>query len=585
MPASPDATDISVREVLAKFDGDFAAVACAVENGEFAFWVGSGISRNAANLGDLIDRAMEFLRSRSVEPATEARYMPALQAALKLARVKAEDAVPLMAEPFDAWPNRQAIRNEIWNSYSRLLDIRIKDEPADFMLWDAVDVRAAFAHPPPPASQHLCIAILMLEGAVREVASANWDGFIESAVVRLTNGQAGILQVVVDPDHLRTAPGRARLLKFHGCVVHATDDPGVYRKYLTGSHTQIAEWPNNPTFASIRGIVTELATNRKSLVLGLSIQDANLQGVFSAAKQVHPWPWPCTPQAPGHVFCEDEIKDGQRDVLKIVYGDAYNALMDEIEAGAHLRAWAEQVLVALVLKVLADKLIVLLGLSLQAAGKATLGAELGASLVALRDAVADLAIVDPVAGDRTAVVNRGVAAWSRLLAMFRSGALPANAEAYEVISASTPEQLAGDQNAQAAGLGSLGVALSLLQQGRARGLWALELPADDTAAAGALVAVAGWAGANRRPLFLVRSAGEAITLEKHGAFANDNAIVVHADSAWRQMQALAGSARRRGRAPGRTGTVETRHVSIETLIEVSSTADELTDRFVAEVTL
>ncbi|WP_374470240.1 SIR2 family protein [Phenylobacterium sp.] len=585
MPASPDATNISVREVLAKFDGDFAAVARAVENGEFALWVGSGISRSAANLGDLIDRAMEFLRSRSIDPATEEQYMPALQAALRLARVKAEDAAPLLAQPFETWPIRKAVRDEIWNSYSRLLDIRIKGEPADYMLWDAVDVRAAFAHAPPPASQHLCIAILMLEGAVREVASANWDGFIEAAVTRLTSGQAGVLQVVVDPEQLRSAPGRARLLKFHGCVIHATNEPGVYRKYLTGSHTQIAEWPNNPIFSSIRGIVTELATNRKSLVLGLSIQDANLQGVFSAAKQVHPWPWPCAPQAPGHVFCEDEIKDGQRDVLKIVYGDAYNAHIDEIEAGAHLRAWAEQVLVALTLKVLADKLIVLLGLSLHAAGKEVLGAELASRLVALRDAVADLAIVDPTTRDRTAAVNRGMAIWSRLLAMFRSGAPPANLDAYEVLSASTPEQLVGDQNAQAAGLGSLGIALSLLQEGRARGLWAIELPAGDAIAAGALVAAAGWTGANRRPLFLVRSAGEAIALEKHGAFANDNAIVIHADSVWGQMQASAGGARRRSRAPGRTGTVETRHVSIEALIEVSTTVDELANRFVAEVTL
>jgi hypothetical protein len=185
MPATPDATHISVREVLAKFDSDFAAVARAVENGEFAFWIGSGISRNAANLGDLIDRAIEFLRSRSVEPATQAQYMPALQVALRLARVKAEDARLLLAEPFDAWPNREAIRNEIWNSYSRLLDIRIKDEPADYMLWDAVDVCAAFARPPPPASQHLCIAILMLEGAVRDALTRVLDPEIRRPITEL----------------------------------------------------------------------------------------------------------------------------------------------------------------------------------------------------------------------------------------------------------------------------------------------------------------------------------------------------------------------------------------------------------------
>ncbi|NKF31859.1 hypothetical protein HER21_36090, partial [Pseudomonas sp. BGM005] len=127
---------------------------------------------------------------------------------------------------------------------------------------------------------------------------------------------------------------------------------------------------NNPAFVSMRNAVTELATNSKSLVLGLSIQDANLQGVFSAAKLVHPWPWPCAPAAPAHIFCEDEIKEGQRDVLKIVYGEAYNNDMDAIELSAHLRAWAEQVLIALVFKLLETKLSVLMALGLSDMGRA-----------------------------------------------------------------------------------------------------------------------------------------------------------------------------------------------------------------------
>ena len=51
---APTANEISVREVLAKFETEFALVANAVENGEFALWVGSGISREAPNLGNLI---------------------------------------------------------------------------------------------------------------------------------------------------------------------------------------------------------------------------------------------------------------------------------------------------------------------------------------------------------------------------------------------------------------------------------------------------------------------------------------------------------------------------------------------------
>jgi hypothetical protein len=89
----------------------------------------------------------------------------------------------------------------------------------------------------------------------------------------LAGGIPGILQVVVDPNQLRDPPGQARLLKFHGCIVHAEQDEARYRRF---SHrqpqTQIAMWPNNPDFAAMRNEVLGVATNRKTMVLGLSIQ-------------------------------------------------------------------------------------------------------------------------------------------------------------------------------------------------------------------------------------------------------------------------------------------------------------------------
>ena len=129
-------------------------------------------------------------------------------------------------------------------------------------------------------------------------------------------------------------------------------------------------------------------------MVGLSIQDSNLQSVFSKAKQVNPWPWPCAPQAPGHVFCEDIIKEGQIDVLKIVYGHAYNDNVDAIHASTHLRAWGEQVLLAFVLKLIADKLKKLMELALHEVAKASMTTEFAALLIGLRDHVADLAIGD-----------------------------------------------------------------------------------------------------------------------------------------------------------------------------------------------
>jgi hypothetical protein len=69
---APDATDITVCQVLAKFDGEFASTAKAVENGEFALWVGSGISRKAPSLGGLIVAAMDYIRACAADPAIAA---------------------------------------------------------------------------------------------------------------------------------------------------------------------------------------------------------------------------------------------------------------------------------------------------------------------------------------------------------------------------------------------------------------------------------------------------------------------------------------------------------------------------------
>ncbi len=585
MAPAPTANEITVREVLAKLEAEFAPVADAVENGEFALWVGSGISRQAPNLGNLIERAFDYIRERAIDPSTAAAYMPALKEALVLAEVEPRSVEAQYGQPFAVWPEHDAIIDRLWTKYSRVLDIRIAGTAADFILWDAIDIRQAFEHAEPPAAEHLCIAILILEGAIQSVASANWDGFIEAAVERLSNGVPAVLQVVVDPDQLRGPAGRARLLKFHGCIVHATREPLVFRRFLTGSYTQIMDWPEKAEFAAMRNAVVGLATAQKTLVLGLSIQDNNLQTLFARAKATHAWPWPCAPDAPAHIFCEDNIRQGQRDVLRLSYGDAYNDNPAAIHDATLLRAWGEKVLIALVLKLLADKLTRLMELGLTAVGKRPIADALEPLLKALRDDISDLAVPALGAQNRDAFVNQAIALWSRMLSVFRSGSLPGNPVAYETLSNSTPHLIAADQNAQAMCLGRLGVALSLLQFGRTAGLWELRQPIANAVTSGAITARASRPDGVDRPLFIVKSATDAIALKSNGAFANDNAIVVHADDTWHQMAGGGASARRVRAAPGRTGHVGETHVSLGDLLARCSDAATLQKEFVTEMML
>lgn len=582
---SPTANEITVAELLSKFEAEFASVADAVANGEFALWVGSGISRQAPNLGHLIERAFDYIRQRAIDPATAAAYMPALEEALGLAEVKPATVQTQYGQPLATWPEHDAIIQRLWNKYSRVLDIRVAGTDADFILWDAINIRQAFEHPASPAAEHLCIAVLILEGAVQAIASANWDGFIEAAVERLSNGVRGVVQVVVDPNQLRGPAGRARLLKFHGCIVHATREPAIFRRFLTGSYTQIMDWPEKAEFSAMCNAVVGLATAQKTLVLGLSIQDNNLQTLFARAKAVHAWPWPCAPAAPAHIFCEDAIQQGQRDVLRLSYGDAYNNNAAAIHEATLLRAWGEKVLIALVLKIVGDKLARLMVLGLTALGKGPMTSALEPLLKALRDDIAALAIPSPGAPNRTAFVSQIIALWSRMLSLFRSGALPTNEEAYEALSQSTPNLIAADQNAQAMGLGRLGVALSLLQHGRATGLWELRQPVSNDLTSGAITARASRPDGIDRPVFVVKSATDAIALKSQGAFAHDNAIVVHADDTWHQMVRGRASSRRVRAAPGRTGHVGETHISLGDLLRRCDDAMALQREFVLEMML
>jgi hypothetical protein len=399
--------------------------------------------------------------------------------------------------------------------------------------------------------------------------------------VQLAERIEGNLQVVVDPAHLRDAPGKARLLKFHGCVIHATDDPAMYRKCLIASKTQILNWPEDQGNAAMRAEVISAATNLKAMMVGLSLQDVNLQSVFVRARHANPWPWPCNPHAQAHIFCENEIGDGQRQMLKTVYADAYNDNIADIEGSAHLRAWGEQVLLALVLKLIADKLTELMRCSLSGKPAAAGGDFLADSLRCLRDAIAGQAT-----GDRTAFANAAITLWSRMISLFRTGHLPARSSAYESISAGPVARIAHDANARAASFGELGIALALLSDGQTKGLWTLSGPASDDLTSGALTSTATWAGAPPRTIFFVRSAGTALDLKKRGAFANDNTIVIHSDDAWHQLQPSGTvTARTPKRPPGRTGSPTTLHVSIAQLLDTEPDVGALRKRFAAEVTL
>ena len=66
-----DAGSISISETLALFDDEFAAVSKGTAQGQYAFWLGSGISRDrVVGLDGVLAKLLEFLRINSTAAAT-----------------------------------------------------------------------------------------------------------------------------------------------------------------------------------------------------------------------------------------------------------------------------------------------------------------------------------------------------------------------------------------------------------------------------------------------------------------------------------------------------------------------------------
>jgi SIR2-like domain len=386
----------------------------------------------------------------------------------------------------------------------------------------------------------------------------------------------------VDPTHLRDEPARTRLIKFHGCAIHCIDNPVAYRRFLIATRPQITDWPHNPDLAALRTELTALASNSRTLTIGLSLQDTNLQDLFAGARSEAPWPWPSAPNAQGHVFCEDALGAHQVNMLRVVYRTAYGANQNAIEESALLRAYGKPALLALVLHLLSEKLALLARNACSAGPLATNVGELSAALRHLRNRIA--AVADD---DRLAFVNALVQFWSRGMALFRRGDLPPpDNDKYEPITPLPLQEIAADPNIQNSGLPELAVALALLGQGESEGKWRLLLPGALDIQRGVLQAIGTWGGAKAAQVYFASNAAAAIELVKRGATASDNVVIIHSDDAWQQMIEDGATSHRSPRGgAGRTGLSPVRHVSVRQLLKAAPNLAMLKQRFEEEITL
>lgn len=357
MALAPSASKISIRQTLDILDGPFRSVAAGVAEDRYAFWLGSGISFGKVDgLKKIIPRVIEFLRQRIDRTGASCAFATALNRALMLAGLSDEEWGRVNTEvEFSAWPDQAAIVGRLANNYARLLEITVAGQPEDYLLWEGVGVAATFANPAiDPDVEHLCMAMLVLEGAASDIATANWDGLVEKAINELTGGVPKLV-VCVRSEDLRQPKLTAQLIKFHGCAILAVADETHYRPFLVARFSQINRWAAAPENKAVIGRLTDIAVSKPTLMMGLSAQDSNVQAFFASAEATMRWPWPG--DRPSFVFSGDQVGADQEALLRNVYPQAYTAATrDQINEQSLVKSYANPLLMALLLSVICDKL-------------------------------------------------------------------------------------------------------------------------------------------------------------------------------------------------------------------------------------
>lgn len=569
------AFDISVRDTLKLLDGPFEPFASGVSKGLYAFWLGSGISfGRAPRLSDLVCKVIEYVRSR-IDPADpNCKFARSMQEILSLASASPEElARSKLDEAFASWPDQAAIASRLVNNYAKLLGLTIDGEELDYLLWNVIDVGATFADPAMnPDVEHLCLATLSLEGAVSEMLSANWDPLVERAVDILTDGNEALSPTVVArPADLQLPRNKTRLIKFHGCAVKVQADPDQYRQWLVASNDQIAAFCTQVKNQGLVTALTHIVGSKRTLMLGLSAQDANIQSIFNKAANELTWQLGDPP--PSYVFSEQDLGMDQRSLLRNVYHDQVTpANLTAVFEAARIQAYAGRLLTALLLDVWSRKLQALIylapGLLLPAERQS-----LCAGIVSLRNHLADVA--EPKLEFIDALLDR----FGRACKLMRDGQIEHPNVRFEPITNDAVTALAGNPALGVLGLREAAVALGLVGMGLSRNHWVVEAESLDRES-GVLAVTGKGSTAARTKVYLTASAAGAALLRSEGHFVETERPLLI------QSQKLAVPMTRSPRgASGRTGLPKAREVSISTLLQTYATADDLYEAFRQELAL
>jgi hypothetical protein len=560
----PTANTISIAETLDLLDGPQKSFSAGFRAGQYALWLGSGISRDrVVGLDGVLSKLLENLRLRIT--GADCEHHRALDSILGLADLSADERAQVdLAQPVASWPIQDALIDRLWNKYSKVLGTEVQGRPFDYLLWDVLDFATTFAAQKADA-EHLAIGMLVLEGVVSDLATANWDGLLEAAMVELGRPNETFLVAVTGGD-LHGPPGIGRLYKFHGCANRAIANEAEYRPLLVAREAAITHWALNPRFTQMREQLRALIARSRTLMIGLSGQDTNIQQLFSA----NGCAWNSVPTP--IVFAAQQLSDGQKSILEGAYRDDYEANRDQIRTDATLPAFGKPLLLALLLRTMFGKLAALADLLTSPAVGAAGKQSLVDGLKALESAAAHAGDANRYDCARTIAALMG-----RVSEQFLGGPGSAGRRPYMPLSTQPAHVMQQDPAAAFSARPEAVAALGLIGQGLLANQWSVAVDDPEQPTSGALRLVAS--GAEAR-VFLAANDDNINQLVASGAFddADDDVVVICSRKVTPRQQRSPSKSWRTGKAPPR-------YVSVSDLLEGSASFDEVQSRFNSEVGL
>lgn len=573
----------TVPAVLERFDSSFSAFVNAFNEGQYVLWLGSGISRERVpDVGTLLGRVAEHLRTRIVAATVDCEYRAALDEVLRLAGLSSAELEALdYSISFEEWPMKERIVNALVTNYSRVLDVRVGDDhPEDYLVWTGIDVPNTYgAEDLKPDVEHYCIAILMLEGVVDAAVTANWDGLLEKALSECTPEFSALVSVVVKPEDLRVGGRRIEVIKVHGCAVRAREDEAGYRGSLVARHSQISTWTEQLQNRLLRKQLEVRYAARLTLMIGLSAQDENFHTIFAAAIQDLPRSWPASP--PSVILSEERLESYHQSVLRTTYGDTYQGSASAIKESSLLGAYGKPVLLALVLSSLTEKLSFMVVHAIDSTWGAESVRQLQADLLGIRDHVARYA--DPLESAaleheakmefQRHFVARLIDVSNLALTVFRTGRAPIpGGGRYQPLSDRPAAQSVLNVDFPSKQFGRLGVALALIGRGLTAGQWSAD-PGDSTLALDGVIRLVTAHRSTR--VFFVKDAATLTQLEIGASFEGCEAdvLIVVADE---EPPTQTRSPRSRF---GRDGKTSVGRFSVASSIADTDSVDDLYEAF------